>query len=115
MIPVGGLYVSGEDPALGSAMLPPLIDGIQENVMAIFKHYLGNTQETKRGSVNEIIDEVTLMELYGPPFAVAAQRAAGVMCAYNRVNGQYACENKQTLRTMLKGYRPLAKIESQSK
>jgi len=43
------------------------------------------------------------MELYGPPFSAAVARAAGVMCAYNRVNGVYACENAMTLRTMLKG------------
>ena len=43
------------------------------------------------------------MELYGPPFAAAVKNAAGVMCAYNRVNGVYACENSMTLKTMLKG------------
>ena len=53
--------------------------------------------------VNEIVDEKLLMELYGPPFAAAVQKAAGVMCADNRVNGVYACENAFTLKTMLKG------------
>lgn len=44
------------------------------------------------------------MELYGPPFAAAAKAGiAGYMCAYNRVNGVYACENHDVLRTMLKG------------
>ena len=72
--------------------------------MSIAKHYIGNTQETHRQGVNEVIDEQTLMELYGPPFAAAAQAGvAGYMCAYNRVNGVYACENHHTLRTMLQG------------
>jgi beta-glucosidase len=53
--------------------------------------------------VNELVPEKLLMELYGPPFAAAVQNAAGVMCAYNRVNGVYACENPFTLKTMLKG------------
>ena len=45
------------------------------------------------------------MELYGPPFAAAAKAGvAGYMCAYNRINGDWACENKLTLKTMLKGY-----------
>ena len=53
--------------------------------------------------MNELVPEKLLMELYGPPFAAAVQHAAGVMCAYNRVNGVYACENPFTLKTMLKG------------
>jgi beta-glucosidase len=80
-----------------------VVDGIQQNVMAIVKHYIGNTQETARNSVNELVSEKLLMELYGPPFEAAVQKAAGVMCAYNRVNGVYACENPFTLKTMLKG------------
>lgn len=51
-----------------------------------------------------MVDEKTLMELYGVPFAAAASESAGFMCSYNLVNGVYACENQHTLRTMLKGY-----------
>ena len=96
-------YASGEDAALGSAILPRIVTGVQKNAMAIVKHYIGNTQETDRTTVNELVPERLLMELYGPPFASAVQNAAGVMCAYNRVNGVYACENAFTLKTMLKG------------
>jgi beta-glucosidase len=96
-------YMSGEDPVLGSALLPRVVNGIQQNVMAITKHYIGNTQETDRTTVNEIVSEKLLMELYGPPFAAAVATSAGVMCAYNLVNGVYACENPFTLKTMLKG------------
>ncbi len=95
--------VSGEDPVLGAALLPNVVAGIQQNVMAIVKHYIGNTQETDRTTVNEIVDEQLLMELYGPPFAAAVANASGVMCAYNLVNGVYACQNPFTLRTMLRG------------
>jgi hypothetical protein len=45
------------------------------------QHYILNNQETHRSGVNELIDEKTLMELYGPPFAAAAQYTAGYMCA----------------------------------
>jgi beta-glucosidase len=96
-------YISGEDPVLGTMMVAPVVDGIQQNVMAISKHYINNNQETDRDGVNEVVDEVTMMELYGPPFRAAVQKAAGVMCAYNRINGEWACENKRTLRKMLKG------------
>lgn len=96
-------YMSGEDPVLGSALLPRVIDGVQQNVMAITKHYIGNTQETDRTTVNEIVSEKLLMELYGPPFAAAVRKSAGTMCAYNLVNGIYACENPFTLKVMLKG------------
>ena len=52
------------------------------------KHYIGNTQETDRNAVNELVPERLLMELYGPPFEAAVQHAAGVMCAYS------ACPSK---------------------
>lgn len=106
-----------------------MVDGIQEHVMAIAKHYIENNQETDRSGGNMLVDEVTMMELYAPPFAAVADRVAGYMCSYNRVsqvrlkafmnllrllaehqlsllqvNGVYACENKRTLSTMLKGY-----------
>eukprot|EP00051_Salpingoeca_urceolata_P005714 m.76313 g.76313 ORF g.76313 m.76313 type:complete len:680 (+) comp14507_c2_seq1:2997-5036(+) len=98
-------YVSGEDPILGSDMVAPIIQGIQKNVMSISKHYIENNQENHRSGVNEVVDEVTMMELYSPPFAAAARAGtSGFMCSYNRVNGVYACENLHTLKEMLKGY-----------
>lgn len=42
---------------------------------------IGNTQETDRTTVNELVPEKLLMELYGPPFSAAVQNAAAVMCA----------------------------------
>jgi beta-glucosidase len=52
-----------------------------------------NSQETDRHSVNEVVDEVTTMELYAPPFGAAARAGtSGFMCAYNLINGEYACE-----------------------
>lgn len=47
--------------------------------MAISKHYILNNQETHRSGVNEVVDEKTMMELYGPPFAAAAKKSAGFM------------------------------------
>ena len=77
-------YMAGEDPVLGAALLPNVVDGIQQNVMAIVKHYMQNTIEKDRTTINELVDETLLMELYGPPFAAAVagvdgRQAAGVM------------------------------------
>jgi beta-glucosidase len=98
-------YISGEDPVLGSMLMGPIIDNMQMNAMAIAKHYILNNQETDRSGVNELVDEKTIMELYAPPFEMAAKhKVAGYMCAYNRINHDWACENELTLKTMLKGY-----------
>jgi beta-glucosidase len=44
------------------------------------------------------IDERTLFEQYYPPFEGAIKAGVGsVMCAYNKINGEYACENENTL------------------
>jgi beta-glucosidase len=91
----------------------PLVNGIQQHVMSITKHYIMNNQETDRSGVNEIIDEQTLMELYSPAFGAAAsnvdvhglpstQGTSGYMCAYNRINGEWACEQPLTLKNVLK-------------
>ena len=73
-------YLSGEDGVLGATIVDPLLQGINTNVMSISKHYMGNTQETHRSGVNEVIDEQTMMELYARPFAAAAPRTSGYMC-----------------------------------
>ena len=93
--------------------MKPLVNGIQQHVMSITKHYIMNNQETDRSGVNEIIDEQTLMELYSPAFGAAAsnvdvhglpstQGTSGYMCAYNRINGEWACEQPLTLKNVLK-------------
>ena len=98
-------YISGEDPVLGSMLVGPAIDGMQLNAMAIAKHYILNNQETDRSGVDELVDEKVIMELYAPPFETASHHnVAGYMCAYNRINGVWACEQPETLKTMLKGY-----------
>jgi beta-glucosidase len=95
----------GEDPYLTSQMAVAESKGIQaQGVIAEPKHYAANNQETNRLTINEIIDERTLREIYLPGFeAVVKQAGVGaIMCAYNRVNGSYACENKVLLSQILK-------------
>jgi beta-glucosidase len=90
----------GEDPLLTSLMGAAEIRGIQsQHVMAVAKHFVG----FDTAATNVWIDEQALHEIYLPPFEAAIQAGvAGVMCAYNHVNGPYACGNTATLTTILR-------------
>ena len=96
----------GEDPMLSGTMAVAEIKAIQAHgVMAMAKHLVANEQETNRHTVNEIIDDRVLHELYLLPFEMAAREGgvASVMCSYNSVNGHYMCENKHILTDVLRG------------
>jgi beta-glucosidase len=101
-IPQGGRVFENysEDPYLTSHIAVATIQGIQSTgVMANVKHYEANNQENHRGSINEIIDERVLHEIYMPAFEAAVKEGhvASLMCAYPRLNGLYNCENAPLL------------------
>jgi beta-glucosidase len=99
-------YVSGEDPFLGAVLAPAIVNGIQaQGIQASGKHYLANEQEANRQAVNVIADERTLRELYLPGFEsmVKNSNVASIMCGFNKVNGDYACENHHLITDVLKG------------
>ncbi|WP_433894333.1 glycoside hydrolase family 3 C-terminal domain-containing protein [Streptomyces sp. CA-111067] len=107
-VPVSGRTFEGygEDPYLAGQLSVGNIKGIQsQGVIAEVKHYAANNQETNRGSVNEIIDDRTEHEIYLPQFEASVKQggAGAVMCAYNRVNGPYNCENDHLLQNVLRG------------
>lgn len=94
-----------EDPFLTSLIAVANIQGIQSaGAMANVKHFLANNQETNRNSINEIIDERALREIYLPGFEASVKEAhvASLMCAYPRINGDFACENKAYLNDILR-------------
>ncbi len=96
----------GEDPYLAARMGVAEIVGIQRaGVIAEPKHYAANNQENDRKTINEIIDERTLREIYLPAFeaAVKEAKAGAIMCAYPSVNGEFGCENRHMLRDILRG------------
>jgi len=95
----------GEDPVLAGNMIAGLIRGVQaQHVMGDIKHYAMNDQESGRNAVNVHIDERSMREsdLLAFEIGVRDGNPSGVMCSYNRVNGDYACENKYLLTDVLK-------------
>jgi len=87
---------SGEDPELSAEMTKDLPGGAQiPGVMTTYKHPMLYTQETNRGKgTNAIADERTIREVYAPSFEAAIKGGAGsVMCSFNKINGDYACES----------------------
>ncbi len=94
-----------EDPYLSGKMSAALIRGIQsKGVAACLKHFAGNSQEKYRMTINSIIDERALREIYLKGFEIAIKDAHpwSVMMAYNRLNGQYCCENKYLIQDILR-------------
>jgi beta-glucosidase len=84
----------GEDPFLAGEMAVAETRGIQDQgVMATLKHYAANSFENNRGATIAHMDDRTAREGYLYHFEQAATRgdAAGVMCAYNGVNGEWSC------------------------
>ncbi len=106
-IPTGGRTYEylGEDPFLNSVMAVGYSKGAQDNGVAVcIKHYALNNQENNRGSVNAIIGERAMREIYLPPFRAAVEEADvyGVMAAYNKVNGWWCAENDLLLNKILR-------------
>ena len=90
----------GEDALLTSQMGVAEIRGIQsQHVMAQVKHYVAYDSD----ATNIFVDDQALHEIYVAPFDAAVKAGvSSIMCSYNRVNGTYACGNKDTLTTILR-------------
>lgn len=94
----------GEDPYLLGRMGAALTKAMQDNgIIACPKHYALNSIEDLRFSANATADKRTLHEVYLPHFKKCIDAGAmSVMGAYNKVNGTYACENKELLTDILR-------------
>jgi len=96
-----GFNTFGEDPFLTSEMGVAEVKGIQsQHVMAQIKHFVGYDSD----GTSTYIDDQTLHEVYVAPFDAAIKRAdvSSIMCSYNRLNGTFACGNKDSLSTILR-------------
>ncbi|MCD7098787.1 glycoside hydrolase family 3 C-terminal domain-containing protein [Stenotrophomonas sp. MMGLT7] len=104
----------GEDPLLTSTLGTAIIQGVQSHpIMADAKHFAAYNQETDRfgdapgyDAVNIEVGERALHQIYFPAFKAAVQegKVGSVMCAYNRINGRYACEQPDTFAVLRKDW-----------
>lgn len=95
-----------EDPLLTGKLAAAFIRGVQSHgVATTVKHFAGNEAEFERMTIDSVIDERTLRELYLVPFEMAVREGGslGIMTSYNRLNGTYNSENHELLHDILRG------------
>ncbi|MEU4166230.1 glycoside hydrolase family 3 C-terminal domain-containing protein [Streptomyces sp. NPDC026665] len=106
--PLGGRHFEAysEDPFLTGAIGSGYVRGVQSGgVATTVKHFVANDAETDRFTVNNLVSERALRELYLAPFEtiVAGARPWGVMTAYNSVNGTTMSEHRRLVNDVLRG------------
>ena len=105
--PLGGRnfeYYS-EDPYLASQMAIAEVKGLQDNhVGASIKHFALNNSENYRFMGDSIADERAIREIYLKVFEKIVKEAepATIMCAYNKINGEYCSQNRWLLSDVLR-------------
>ncbi len=95
----------GEDPWLSGRLAAAFVSGVQsEGVATTAKHLVGNEAEYQRYTIDSVIDERTLREVYLTPFEWAIRHGGslGIMTAYNRLNGTYCTEDGELLNGILR-------------
>ncbi|MCR8644274.1 glycoside hydrolase family 3 C-terminal domain-containing protein [Paenibacillus sp. N1-5-1-14] len=95
-----------EDPYLTGEMASEMVKGIQSNgIAACPKHFAVNSQEHMRMTIDEVVDERSIRELYLEGFRRVVEQSdpKTIMSSYNRVNGTFANENNYLLQDILYG------------
>lgn len=113
--PLGGRSFEcySEDPLLSGQVAAAFVRGVQsQGVAATAKHFVANDAEFERYTMDSIVDQRTLREIYLLPFELAVREGGvlAIMTGYNRVNGEYCSENEWLLTQVLRnewGFRGL--------
>ena len=96
---------AGEDPLLAGTIAGEEIRGIQANhIVSTVKHYAFNDQSTSQSELDSKVDDAVARtsDLLAFQFAIETGKPASVMCSYNIVHGDYACESPWLLNEVLK-------------
>lgn len=94
-----------EDPFLTGEIAASHIQGLQsQQVGASLKHFALNNQEDHRLTIDVVVDERTLREIYLTGFEIAVKKAQPwtVMCAYNKLDDIFCSENSRLLTDILR-------------
>ncbi|RII15944.1 Thermostable beta-glucosidase B [Streptomyces sp. YIM 130001] len=106
--PLGGRHFEAysEDPYLTGVVGSGYVQGVQSGgVGTTVKHFVANDAETDRFTVDNLLSERALRELYLAPFEaiVANAHPWGIMTAYNQVNGTTMTEHRYLVNEVLRG------------
>ncbi|KAL2065606.1 hypothetical protein VTL71DRAFT_3276 [Oculimacula yallundae] len=100
-----GFESFSEDPFLSGMLAARIIEGVQSGgSAAVLKHFVANDQETEKRSVDVVISDRALREIYLLPFQLALKygKPDAVMSSYNKVQGVHCSESKNLLRDILR-------------
>ncbi|ODV98262.1 hypothetical protein PACTADRAFT_48056 [Pachysolen tannophilus NRRL Y-2460] len=93
------------DPVLAGLSSARVIKGMQDQgIVATLKHYVCNDLDDERNSVNSVVTQRALREIYLLPFQLAIRDSnpRAIMSSYNKVNGEHTSQSNYLLNQILR-------------